>query len=409
MQEHTPPTAPGPQAAPPAGGGARVSGDGIRVLRAARVHDGDRLHDDGWVALDGDRLLAVGSGRDTPWGGSATVQDLGDAVLAPGLVDMHCHGAGGAAFSDGADAARTAAATLRAHGTRTVMASLVSAPVPVLAEQVRALVPLVAEGVLAGIHLEGPWLAPAHRGAHDPAALCAPTPADVDRLLAAADGVPLMVTLAPELPGALESVRRLTAAGAVVGIGHTAADYGRTLEAISAGASVATHLYNGCRPPTHRDPGPVLALLEGARAGAVTIETIADGVHLHPAVLRRTAAEAGRRWAVVSDSMAAACCADGDYRLGPLAVTVCGGVARLVSPDGEPGAIAGSTATLADCLGRAVAAGIGPEQALRAATSVPADALGLPAGRLRPGVEADLLVLGEDLGPVRDAVTESTR
>ncbi|XNZ00862.1 N-acetylglucosamine-6-phosphate deacetylase [Micrococcus luteus] len=407
MQEHTPTTAPGAQAAPLAGGGPRVSGDGVRVLRAAHVHDGDRFHDDGWVALDGDRILAVGSGRDTPWNGSAAVHDLGDVVLAPGLVDMHCHGAGGASFSAGAEAARAAAAMLRAHGTAAVMASLVSEPVPVLAEQVRALVPLVSEGVLAGIHLEGPWLASVHRGAHDAAALCAPTPADVDRLLAAAGGVPLMVTLAPELPGALEAVRGLTEAGAVVGVGHTAADYGRTVEAICAGASVATHLYNGCRAPTHRDPGPVPALLEGARAGSVTIETIADGVHLHPAVLRRTAAEAGRRWAVVSDSMAAACCPDGDYRLGPVAVTVAGGVARTVASDGRPGAIAGSTATLADCLAHAVAAGIGPEQALRAATSVPADALGLPLGRLCPGGRADLAVFAADLRSVHDAATAS--
>lgn len=390
---------------PSAGGGRRVSGPGLRVLRAAQVHDGDRLHDDGWVALDGDRVLAVGSGPGAP--SAAPAVDLGDVVLTPGLVDMHCHGAGGAAFADGPEAARQAAAALRAHGTGTVVASLVSAPVSVLQGQVRSLAPLVAEGVLAGLHLEGPWLAEAHRGAHDPAVLCAPTPADVDRLLAAADGVPLAVTLAPELPGALAAVRRLTAAGAVVGIGHTGADYGTTRAAIEAGATVATHLYNGCRPPTHRDPGPVLALLEGARAGAVTIETIADGVHLHPAVLRRTAAEAGERWAIVSDSMAAAGCADGRYTLGPLEVAVVGGVARTLGADGEPGAIAGSTLTLAGAMEQAVAAGIGLEQAVRAATSVPADALGLDAGRLRPGRRCPLLAVDRQGRRVHDAATES--
>lgn len=429
----TPPTAP----VHAAGGGRRVPGEQLRVLRAAHVHDGDVMHDDGRLALDGDRVLAVWSGPGLPPAGSVTavadgrgtgpaagaapgtdrelvarlaeapVRDLGDVVLAPGPVDMHCHGAGGASFSEGPDAARRAAATLRAHGTAHVVASLVSEPVPVLERQVRALAPLVAEGVLAGLHLEGPWLAAAHRGAHDPAVLRPPTPADVDRLLAAADGAPLMVTLAPELPGGLDAVRRLTEAGVVVGIGHTAADYGTTLEAIAAGASVATHLYNGCRPPTHRDPGPVLALLEGARAGTVTIETIADGVHLHPAVLRRTAAEAGRRWAMVSDAMAAACCADGEYRLGPLAVTVADGVARTPGHDGGPGAIAGSTATLATSVEHAVAAGIGLEQALRAVTAVPADALGLEAGRLRPGARAELLVTDLAGRAVHDPVIES--
>lgn len=429
----TPPTAP----VPDAGGGRRVPVAGPCVLRAAYVHDGDVMHDDGRLALDGGRILAVWSGPGLPSARSASsvvdgpgedsaaagepsaertlaarlagapVHDLGDVVLAPAPVDMHCHGAGGASFSEGPDAARHAAATLRAHGTAHVVASLVSEPVPVVERQVRALAPLVAEGVLAGLHLEGPWLAPDHRGAHESEALCAPTPADVDRLLAAADGAPLMVTLAPELPGGLDAVRRLAEAGAVVGVGHTAADYGTTLEAIEAGATVATHLYNGCRRPTHRDPGPVLALLEGARAGSVTIETIADGVHLHPAVLRRTAAEADRRWAMVSDAMAAACCGDGDYRLGPLAVTVAGGVARILGEGREPGAIAGSTVTLAGSVEHAAAAGIGLEPALRAVTAVPADALGLDLGRLRPGVPAQVLVTDLAGRAVHDPVLDS--
>ena len=172
-----------------------------------------------------------------------------------------------------------------------------------------------------------------------------------------------------------------------------AADY--TAAAIEAGARMATHLHNACRPAHHREPGPAVALLEDPRVG---IETIVDGVHLHPATVRRVAREAGERWILVSDAMAAAGCGDGEFPLGPLRVRVHDGVARVVGADGAAGAIAGSTATVAGSVRSAVAAGVDLDAALRAATAAPADALGLPdVGRLRAGSRADAVVFGPEL------------
>lgn len=363
------------------------------VLRAARVHDGERLGGPGWVAVAGERIAAVGTGE--PPTGLGEVHDLGDATLAPGCVDVHCHGGGGRAFDEGAEAARTAAAAHVAAGTTTMVASLVTDEIPALEAQVSALVPLCEAGELAGVHLEGPWLSPVHRGAHRAASLRAPAPADVERLLDVAQGHLAQVTLAPELPGALDAVRRLTAAGVRVAVGHTDASYEQTAAAIRAGATLATHLHNACRADHHRDPGPAVALLEDPR---VYIESIVDGVHLHPAVVRRVAREAGPRWVLVSDAMAAAGCGDGDVRLGPLRVRVRDGVARILHPDGALGAIAGSTTPVPSAVAVAVAAGVDLGAALRAATAAPAAALGLSdVGRLRPGARADLLVLGAHL------------
>ena len=158
---------------------------------------------------------------------------------------------------------------------------------------------------------------------------------------------------------------------------------------------MATHLHNACRPAHHREPGPAVALLEDPRVG---IETIVDGVHLHAATVRRVAREAGERWILVSDAMAAAGCGDGEFSLGPLRVRVRDGVARVVGADGAAGAIAGSTATVAGSVRSAVAAGVDLDAALRAATAAPADALGLPdVGRLRVGSRADAVVFGPEL------------
>ena len=363
------------------------------VLRADRVHDGERLGGPGWIALAEGRVTAVGAGD--PPRTHGPVHELGDALLAPGCVDVHCHGGGGHAVESGPDAARAAAAAHARAGTTTVVASLVTDEVDALVAQLTALAPLRAEGVLAGVHLEGPWLSPLHRGAHRAASLRAPEPEDVARLVEAGAGSLAMVTLAPELPGALDAVGRLAEAGVLVAIGHTDASYEVTRAAIEAGARMATHLHNACRPAHHREPGPAVALLEDPRVG---IETIVDGVHLHPATVRRVAREAGERWILVSDAMAAAGCGDGEFPLGPLRVRVHDGVARVVGADGAAGAIGGSTATVAGSVRSAVAAGVDLDAALRAATAAPADALGLPdVGRLRVGSRADAVVLGPEL------------
>ena len=367
------------------------------------VRTGRRLLTDGWLLLRDGVVAALGEGPVPPGQQAAAdeVVDARGAHVVPGFVDLHCHGGGGAQFGGtGAAAvssARTVAATHRAHGTTTLVASLVSRPVAELRETVTALADLVGDGVLAGVHLEGPWLSPAHRGAHDPALLGDPAAADVEDLLSVAGGVVRVVTIAPELPGGLDAVRRTAGSGAIAAIGHTDADAALARAAVDAGARLATHLFNAMPPVHHRAPGPVVALLEDQR---VVVELIADGVHLHALTVAHAARSAGpRRTALVTDAMAAAGSADGDYLLGDLRVEVRDGTARLA----DGGSIAGSTLTLDRALAFAVhAAGVDLDAALAAVTTVPAALLGrADRGHLEPGATGGAVLLDERLDLVR--------
>ena len=359
------------------------------LLTAQQVVTPARVHAPGWLDVDGDRIVDGGEG---PPPRPADL-DLGDSTLVPGFVDAHVHGGGGASFDAGTDdAVRTTVGAHLAAGTTTMMASLVTDTVDALESRVVRLAAAVADGLVAGIHLEGPWLSPKQAGAHDTALLRDPEPADVARLLAAGDGAVRMVTLAPELPGGLDTVRRLTAAGVVAAVGHTDATYDVAREALDAGASVGTHLFNAMRGLHQREPGPPTALLEHPDA---FVELIADGVHLHPAVLRLAATAKPHHFLLVTDAMAAAAAGDGDYQLGPMAVTVRDGVARLIDSE----MIAGSTLTMAAAVRYAVReAGLALPDVVRAATTTPATMLGLArVGALRPGFAADLVVLDDDL------------
>jgi N-acetylglucosamine-6-phosphate deacetylase len=353
----------------------------------------------GWVEVDGDRIVGAGAGAPPR---PADV-DLGDALLVPGFVDMHVHGGAGAAFPDGdAEAALRAVEFHRAHGTTTMVASLVAAGPDELLKTVDALADLVDDGALAGVHLEGPWLAEGRCGAHDPRQLRDPDPDELDRLLRAGGGAVRMVTLAPERAGGLDAVRRIVDSGAVAALGHTDASYALTREAIDAGARVGTHLFNAMAPVHHREPGPAVALLDDDR---VTVELVTDGLHVHPALWEHVVRSAGTgRVAAVTDAMAAAGMPDGEYHLGAMRVTVTGGVARLAaSSDGRAGAIAGSTATTDALFAKVVRhAAVPREEALRRAVALtattPARALGLgDVGAIAPGRRADLVVLDPDL------------
>lgn len=368
------------------------------VLTAARVVTPARVLAPGWLHLDGDRVVAVGEG--VPPADSGDVVDLGDATVVPGFVDMHVHGGGGASFDTGtADAAATVAAAHLAHGTTSMAASLVTDTRDAMVRSVRELALAVQDGVLAGVHLEGPWLSPNRSGAHQPGSLAEPDPASVEALLAAGDGAVRMVTLAPELTGGIDAVRCITAAGAVAAIGHTDATYDVAREALDAGASVGTHLFNAMRGLHHREPGPVGALLESE----ADVELIADGVHLHPAVLRTAFAAKPGRCVLVTDAMAAAGAADGDYRLGPMAIEVRDGVARLADDGSRQGAIAGSTLTMDAAVRYAVRVARLPLlDVVHAASTAPARVLGLDSvGALEPGRRADVVVLDDGLAVVR--------
>ncbi len=341
----------------------------------------------GWVETAGDRIVATGTGEPL-----RPADDHVDGVLIPGYVDVHSHGGGGASFvTEDPDVARQALAAHRRLGITTMVASLVTGAMPDLKRQVGCLAGLVESGELAGIHLEGPWLALKYKGAHPPALLADPEPAAVAELLDAGRGAVKMVTIAPERAGALDSIRMMVDRGVVAAIGHTDADYDTCRAAIDAGAIGATHLFNAMRSLRHREPGPVLALWADPR---VYLEVIMDGVHVRPELVAFVASTEPDRVVFVTDAMAAAASTDGDYVLGELPVEVRGGVARIAGTD----TIAGSTLTLDRAVRNAVSAGIPFVQAVRAATALPADYLSLPdVGRIEVGKRADLAVLDSGL------------
>ena len=373
---------------------------------------------DGVVTVE-DGVVASVAAADAP--GSSGAPEAPGTVILPGLLDIHCHGGGGHSFATTDPAEALAAAAYHAAaGTTGVIASLVSAAPEELLRQVRTLAPLVAAGQLLGIHLEGPFLAPARRGAHAPWLLRDPDPALVADLLEAAGGAIKIVTVAPERPGAAPVAAMLRAAGVVVAYGHTDAGYDCMARALAgaSGDGLVTHLGNAMPALHHRAAGPVAAALAAAADDAASVELIADGVHVDAGFTRLVfAAAAPGRVVLVTDATAAAGMADGDYVLGPLRVTVSGGVARLTgegeaaegeAAEGEAaggeadggGAIAGGTSTLLRVVATARAAGVPLADAVRAASAAPARVLGLSASRgaLAPGMVADLVVTGENLG-----------
>ena len=368
--------------------------DGRRLLTGGRVATPDGVLDPGWISLAGSVIGATGRGEAA--GPGRHVTDLRGHWVLPGFVDMHVHGGGGASFTEGtAGDARRAAGFHRLHGSTTIVASLVTAPLADLEARAAMLAGLAGEGVIAGIHLEGPFLSAARCGAQDPRHMIPPDVAAFERLRAAAAGHLRVITLAPELPGASSLIEAAAQAGVIAAVGHTDATANLTAAAVDAGATHATHLFNGMRPLHHREPGPVGALLD---RDEVTCEVIADGVHLHDTAVRLVARAAGPgRLVLITDAMAAAGMADGSYPLGSLRVEVAGGVARLAGDDG-PGAIAGSTATMAGVVRRAVAAGLPVTEVAAAASTTPARILGLGdrTGAIRPGLAADLVVGDED-------------
>ncbi len=343
---------------------------------------------EGRLRIERDRITDLAPGpvpADAPW-------------LIPGFVDMHVHGGGGHTFTTGdADAARAAAGFHLTHGTTTLLASLVSSPHDLMLAATAAFAPLVDEGVLGGIHFEGPYLARALCGAQNPDFLREPSTAELGALIDAGDGAVRMVTLAPELPGAHDVIRLLVERNVVAAIGHTDATYRQVADAIEAGATVGTHVFNGMRPPHHRAPGPAYALLGSP---GVTCEFVADGAHLADETLEFAfRVVGGSRAALITDAIAAAGMADGTYELGGQAVIVADRVARLASSGGgEPGSIAGSTLTMDTAFRRTLRITGSIVTAARAAATTPARALGYTnRGALAAGQRADVLTFTPDL------------
>ncbi|MFG1964047.1 N-acetylglucosamine-6-phosphate deacetylase [Nonomuraea sp. NPDC049028] len=359
------------------------------TLADARIVTPEGVHD-GWLTIEDGRITHVGHGA-APRAGHS----LGGRHVVPGFVDLHNHGGAGGSFPTGEqDRARDAVALHERHGTTTMVASLVTGALDDLARATSSLAELCDDGLLAGIHFEGPYISRARCGAHNPGLLREPSPREFGELLKAGRGHVRMLTIAPELPGALETIRMAAAEGVLAALGHSDATYEQALAGIEAGATVATHLYNALPPLGHRTPGPIAALLEDER---VTIELINDGVHVHPAMLRLAYEVAGpARTALITDAMAAAGMGDGTYVLGSMDVIVTDGVARLAEGD----SIAGSTLTMDVAFRRAVQeVGLTLSEAVQLTSLTPARVLGVAdrAGSIAVGKAADLVVLSDEL------------
>jgi N-acetylglucosamine-6-phosphate deacetylase len=248
------------------------------------------------------------------------------------------------------------------------------------------------EAEILGVHFEGPFISPARRGVHPPEFISAPSVELFERFLACAKGAGLIVTLAPELPGALELISAARRAGVVVSLGHTDATFAQAMSAITAGASHAAHVFNAMRPFEHRETGVIGAVLTSPQ---VTAELIADGVHVDAAAMRILFAAKGARGVIlVSDGTAATGMPDGTYRLGTFEVKVSGGVCRSLE-----GKLAGSTLTLDRALRNLVELGVPLGDAIAMLTANPARLLGLEGhkGALAPGADADIILLDSKL------------
>jgi N-acetylglucosamine-6-phosphate deacetylase len=364
------------------------------VLTASRLATPVEVIPSGYLAVKEGRVRSLGSGA--PPGGLGPVLDLGDVLVAPGFVDLHVHGGGGdevncASPDEAAASVRRLAWFHATHGTTSLVPTTVSDTTEVLLAAVRGIAAVAREGGsgVLGSNLEGPWLSPRRAGAQFPGALRPPSLAELAQLLEAASGTLRLLTLAPELEGAMELIAAARAAGVVVSIGHTDADYETARAAFDAGVTQATHLFNAMAPIHQRRPGPVTAALSDPRVG---LELVADGAHVHPALISLVASLAPERLLLITDAIAAAGAPPGRYRLGPQEVVVSDGRALLA---GHKDIVAGSVLTMERAVAVATQlAGVPLLTALRAASLQPARAVGARAkGHLAPGADADIVVL----------------
>ncbi|MDO5067179.1 MAG: N-acetylglucosamine-6-phosphate deacetylase [Propionibacteriaceae bacterium] len=357
----------------------------MTTVQVGRAVTPSGIVDGAVIEMEGGRIAAITEGGR---------EQAGWAV--PGFVDTHCHGAVGVSFGDPDPAANLRAVEYhRSQGTTTLFASTVTEPVEKLQAQCRVLRQLVEAGELDGIHLEGPFLSEARKGAHDAALLRDPEPELVERLIEAGGPALKMITLAVERDHGEAATRRFTEVGVKVAFGHSDADEELTARSIDWGACVATHLFSAMRSIHHREPGPVPVLLADER---VMSELICDGIHHRP-VIARMAIDAAtpERICLVTDAMSATGQGNGRYLLGELEVEVHDGTARLVTADGTPGAIAGSTLTMAKAFEFVVGqVGCSIEQAALMAATTPARWHGLTeVGTLEVGKMADVCVVDD--------------
>lgn len=371
------------------------------TIRADRVLTPFEEILDSVIVIQGSRISAVGRRGevDLPRGGRQI--DARGRTVVPGFVDVHIHGAGGHDVMEGTrEALEAIAATVAAHGTTSIVATTVTAGEMETRESVAHIAHFILYSTAArelsaeilGIHFEGPFISPTRRGVHPAKWIVPPSRELLAQFLAEARGTGQILTLAPELPGALDLVKDARKAGVVVSLGHTDATYEQAQAAIAAGASHAAHVFNAMRPFSHRGTGVIGAVLTSPQVSA---ELVADGVHVDEAAMRMLVSLKSPEGVIlVSDSISATGMADGKYKLGTFEVKVSDGVARNAE-----GKLAGSTLTLDRALRNIVALGVPLISGVQMITANPARQIGLGArkGVLAPGTDADLVFLDEKL------------
>ncbi len=373
------------------------------VIRADRAFTPFEEISDAIVVIQGSKISAIGQRGKVDLPRGVREMNAGGRTIVPGFVDVHIHGAGGHDVMEGTrESLEIVAATVAAHGTTSLVATTVTASEKETRDSVAGIAHFILNtsqyparelsAEILGIHFEGPFISPARRGVHPAKWIVPPSRELLAQLLGEARGTAQILTLAPELPGALDLISAARQAGLVVSLGHTDATYEQAQAAIEAGASHAAHVFNAMRPFSHRGTGVIGAVLTSPKVSA---ELIADGVHVDEAAMRMLVElKTPERVIMVSDGMSATGMPDGKYQLGMFEVKVSGGVARNAE-----GKLAGSTLTLDRALRNMVALGVPLSSALRMVTANPARQIGLGArkGVLAPGADADLVFLDDKL------------
>jgi N-acetylglucosamine-6-phosphate deacetylase len=358
------------------------------------------LHDAAILFRDG-IIEAVGPRDSISLPPGATEINATDKIAAPGFIDVHIHGAGGRDVMEASgDAMKAVAQTVAARGTTSLVATTVTANPDAICKSAQSIAKYIAlqhqaadfRAEVLGIHFEGPFISPVRRGVHPPEWIRLPSADMLSKFIESAGGNAQMLTIAPELLGAIPCIDAARKSGMVVGIGHTDATYEQARAAIARGAHHAIHVFNAMRPFSHRDSGVIGAVLTSPE---VTAELIADGVHVEDIAMKMLLQAKGTAGVIlISDGTSATGMPDGNYMLGDLQVTVSGGVCR-----NSEGKLAGSTLTLDRALRNIVNLGIPFADALRMLTLNPATLLGIEfkKGSLRPGADADILLLDQGL------------
>ena len=367
------------------------------TLRDAHLIDATTDIARGAITIDGMHIQAVEYPEYSP-GQQDSIIDVMDMIVMPGFIDVHTHGGGSYNLhTTDANEIRGYARWVPETGVTSFLIAIVGVPGSIPEQQLRAAIEVLNDRVIGaeplGIHLEGPYISVARRGAHQPSWLRMPDENETEQLLALTDGHLRLITLAPELPGASAMIRRFVDAGITVSMGHTDANYEKAKEAIQLGVTHATHCFNAMRPLLHRSPGPLAAI---AQAQQVRGELIADGVHVHPAAMDALVKLLGaERTIVITDALAAAGVPNVDFDFAGQPARVVRGAARL-----SDGTITGSVLTMDQALRNVLQmTEVSLQQAVGMLTLNPAHAAQVShrKGRLQVGYDADLLIFNHSL------------